>query len=52
MSRITIVVNVLGADPTLVDPHDVAQELIDTANEHLGRPSPEEAIFVSAEWVD
>jgi hypothetical protein len=50
MARLTIVVEVPDADPTLEDPHEVAEELLDT--DHRGLSSSDAPSFVGAEWGD
>lgn len=55
MARITITLDI-DVDPTLVDPHDAAHELVDLYDEDKRhRTHPEEAMeieFVGAEWSD
>lgn len=48
MTRLTIVVEVEDVDPTLVDPHDVADALLDDITPTPGYRSE----FVSAQWGD
>jgi hypothetical protein len=48
MARLTIVVEVPDADPTLNDPHEVADEVLDLLGD--GWTTPPE--FVGAEWGD
>jgi hypothetical protein len=55
MAKLTIVVDIGdGPDPILVDPHDVAEEIVDIYQEHARFNSATSYIvtFDSAEWVD
>lgn len=52
MARLVIVVEV-DQDPTLVDPYDVADSLVDTyEEERRANRSLPIITFVSAEWLD
>jgi hypothetical protein len=50
MTRLTIVIDVENVDPTLQDPHDVAEDALDYRSMRISFARPIE--FVSAQWGD
>lgn len=55
MARMIIVINLPDVDPTRVDPHDIAEDIVEVWNEDRdlhGDVCHAEVQFVSAEWED
>lgn len=53
MARLTIVVEIPDiVDPTLADPHEVADEVLDLDGDRRSRDWPTAPEFVGAEWGD
>lgn len=51
MPSLTIIIEA-GDDPTVTDPHDVAEEIVDTFNEMASRNASPQVEFIRAEWGD